>query len=150
VRTTFLVGFPTEDEKEFGELCEFVREAELDNLGVFTYSPEPDSASEPLGDPIPQEEKDRRRDFLLSIQRPIARRKLKTLTGRSVEAIVEGPCDESEHLLEGRLRSQAPEIDGRLLINDTANLDVSPGQIVRVRISKTYDYDVVGAVVRSR
>jgi ribosomal protein S12 methylthiotransferase len=106
VRTTFIVGFPGEGDAEFRELCEFVREAELDNVGAFTYSPEPGSGSEPLGDPVAAEEKERRRDFLLSLQQPIARRKLRALRGKTVEAIVEGPSDEHEYLLEGRLRSQ--------------------------------------------
>jgi ribosomal protein S12 methylthiotransferase len=147
IRTTFIVGFPGEGETEFRELCEFVRAAEFDNLGAFTYSPEPGSGSEPLGDPVGAEEKDRRKDFLLSLQRPIALRKNRTLAGRTVEAIVEGPCEETEHLLEGRLRSQAPEIDGRLLINDTGGRDVGPGDIVRVRISEAHDYDLVGEIV---
>ena len=147
IRTTFIVGFPGEGESEFRELCEFVRSAEFDNLGAFTYSPEPGSKSEPLGDPVPPEEKERRKDFLLSLQRPIARRKNRALRGRTLEAIVEGPCEETEHLLEGRLRSQAPEIDGRLLINDTAGRDVQPGQIVRVKITETHDYDLVGGIV---
>jgi ribosomal protein S12 methylthiotransferase len=147
IRTTFIVGFPGEGDAEFRELCEFVRAAEFDNLGAFTYSPEPGSGSEPLGDPIAAEEKERRRDFLLSLQRPIARRKNRALRGHTVDAIVEGPCEETEHLVEGRLRSQAPEIDGRLLINDTGGRDVQPGEIVRVRISETHDYDLVGGVV---
>jgi ribosomal protein S12 methylthiotransferase len=147
VRTTFIVGFPGEGETEFRELCEFVRSAEFDNLGAFTYSPEPGSGSEPLGDPVGAEEKDRRRDFLLSLQRPIALRKNRALRGRTIEAIVEGPCEETEHLLEGRLRSQAPEIDGRLLINDTGGRVVAPGDIVQVLISEAHDYDLVGGIV---
>ena len=148
IRTTFIVGFPSEGAEEFGELCEFVREVEFDNLGAFTYSPEPGSAAEPLGDPVPAEEKERRRDFLLSLQRPIARRKGRALAGRILEAIIEGPCEETEHLLEGRIRSQAPEIDGRLLINDTGGRDVRPGDIVSVRIAETHDYDLVGGIVQ--
>jgi ribosomal protein S12 methylthiotransferase len=147
IRTTFIVGFPGEGDSEFRELCEFVREAELDNVGVFTYSPEPGSGSEPLGDPVPPEEKDERRDFLLSLQRPIARRKNRTRIGQTLEAIVEGPCGESDQLVEGRVRSQAPEIDGRLLVNDLGGRDVRPGEIVSVRISDAYEYDLVGAVV---
>jgi ribosomal protein S12 methylthiotransferase len=147
IRTTFIVGFPGEGNAEYRELCEFVREAELDNVGVFTYSPEPGSGSEPLGDPVTAEEKERRRDFLLSLQRPIARRKNRALVGRTLEAIVEGACEETDRLLEGRLRSQAPEIDGRLLINDAGGRDVLPGEIVSVRISEAYEYDLVGAIV---
>jgi ribosomal protein S12 methylthiotransferase len=147
IRTTFIVGFPSEGEEEFRELCEFTREAEFDNLGAFTYSPEPGSASEPLGDPVPAQEKERRREFLLSLQRPIASRKNRAWKGRVVEAIVEGASEETEHLIEGRLRSQAPEIDGRLLINDTAGRILSPGDIVRVRITQTHAYDLVGHLV---
>ncbi len=147
IRTTFIVGFPGESEAEFRELCEFVRRSELDNVGVFTYSPEPGSGSEALGDPVSAEEKCRRRDILLSLQQPIARGKLRALGGRTVEAIVEGPSEESEHLVEGRLRSQAPEIDGRLLIRDAGGCDLVAGEIVPVKIEKTYDYDVVGRVV---
>jgi len=146
IRTTFIVGFPGEGEAEFGELCEFVRDVEFDNLGAFTYSPEPGSASEALGDPVPVEEKERRKDFLLSLQNPIARRKLRALRGRTVEALVEGPSDESEYLIEARLRSQAPEIDGRALITDTDGRTLSPGSLVSLRVESTYDYDVVGAV----
>ena len=147
IRTTFIVGFPGEGEAEFRQLCEFVRAAALDNMGAFTYSPEPGSDSEPLGDPVPAEEKERRKDFLLSLQRPIARGKLRALRDQTLEAMVEGPSEEVEYLLEGRLRFQAPEIDGRLLITDTGDRDVKAGQIVSVKIEKTYDYDVVGSVV---
>jgi ribosomal protein S12 methylthiotransferase len=147
IRTTFIVGFPGEGEAEFGELCEFVRDVAFDNLGAFTYSPEPGSASEALGDPVPAEEKERRKDFLLSLQRPIARRANRRLVGRTVEVLVEGPCDETEHLLEGRLRSQAPEIDGRLLINDTDGRDVAAGAIVRAEITEAHEYDLVGRIV---
>ena len=147
IRTTFIVGFPGEGEAEFAELCEFVRDVEFDNLGAFAYSPEPGSASEPLGDPVPAEEKERRKDFLLSLQRPIARKKNRALRGRVLEALVEGTCEETEDLLEGRIRSQAPEIDGRLLINDTAGRQPRSGDIVRVKISQAYDYDLVGGIV---
>jgi len=147
LRTTFIVGFPGEGEEDFRELCEFVRRVEFDNLGAFTYSAEPGSASEPLGDPVPSSEKERRRDFLLSLQRPISRKKNRKLQGRTVEALIEGSSDETEHLLEGRLRSQAPEIDGRLLINDTGGRPVRSGEIVRVEISETFDYDLVGRIV---
>jgi ribosomal protein S12 methylthiotransferase len=144
IRTTFIVGFPGEGEAEFRELCEFVRRAALDNVGAFTYSPEPGSGSEALGDPVPADEKERRKEFLLSLQQPIARARLRGLRGKVVEAIVEGPSDESEYLLEGRLRSQAPEIDGRVLITDTGGRTLFPGDLVPLEVEKTFDYDVVG------
>jgi ribosomal protein S12 methylthiotransferase len=150
IRTTFIVGFPGEGEGEFRELCQFVRRAEFDNLGAFTYSPEPGSASEALGDPVPAAEKERRKEFLLSLQQPIARRKLRALRGRRAEAIVEGPCEETAYLLEGRLKSQAPEIDGRLLFNDDGGVEPAPGEIVEVAIEETFDYDLVGAIVRAK
>ncbi len=147
VRTTFIVGFPGEGEAEFAELVRFVREAELDNVGAFTYSPEPGSASEPLGDPVPAEEKERRREFLLSVQQPISRARLRRLKGTTVPAIIEGLSEETEYLLEGRLRAQAPEIDGRLLVTDAGDRALEPGDIVRVRVENTFDYDVTGTVL---
>jgi ribosomal protein S12 methylthiotransferase len=96
---------------------------------------------------VPAAEKERRKDFLLSLQQPISRGKLRALRGRTVEAIVEGPSEESEYLLEGRLRTQAPEIDGRLLITDAGTRPPAPGAIVAVRIEKTFDYDVTGTVL---
>jgi len=150
IRTTFIVGFPGESEGDFGALVEFVREAELDNVGAFAYSPEPGSGSERLGDPVPSEEKQKRIDFVMSIQRSISRGRLRALRGRTVDAIVEGPSEETEYLLEGRLRSQAPEIDGRLLITDADGRTLRPGEVVRVKIEKTFDYDLAGAVVAAR
>ncbi len=147
VRTTFIVGFPGEGEAEFAELVRFVREAELDNVGAFTYSPEPGSASEPLGDPVPAEEKERRREFLLSVQQPISRARLRRLKGTTVPAIIEGLSEETEYLLEGRLRAQAPEIDGRLLVTDAGDRALAPGEVVRVRVENTFDYDVTGTVL---
>jgi ribosomal protein S12 methylthiotransferase len=96
---------------------------------------------------VAAEEKEERRDFLLSLQRPIARRKNRARIGQTLEAIVEGPCEETDQLVEGRVRSQAPEIDGRLLLNDLGGRDVRPGEIVSVRISAAYEYDLVGAIV---
>ena len=150
IRTTFIVGFPGETEEDFGTLVEFVREASLDNVGAFAYSPEPGSGSEGLGDPIPAEEKQQRIDFVMSIQRSISRGRLRARKGSTVEAIVEGASEETEYLLEGRLRSQAPEIDGRLLITDAGGRSLRPGDVVPVKIEKTFDYDLAGAVVAAR
>ena len=78
------------------------------------------------------------------------RGRLRALRGQTLDAIVEGPSEETEYLLEGRLRSQAPEIDGRLLITDSGGRTLRPGDVVPVKIEKTFDYDLAGAVVAAR
>ena len=148
LRTTFIVGFPGEGEEEFGEVVRFVREVEFDHLGAFTYSPEPGSASEPLGDPVSAGEKARRRDFLLSVQQQISRKRNRARVGKTFEAIVEGPSTETELLLEGRLAGQAPGIDSRLLVNDVApGVDLRLPGFARVKITEGHEYDLVGRVL---
>ncbi len=148
LRTTFIVGFPTESDADFAELVSFVREVELDHLGVFPYSPEPGSGAEPLGDPVPAAVKEERVGTLMELQRKISRARNRALKGQVLDAIVEGPADESELLLAGRLKRQAPEIDGRLLLNDAPEgFEPLPGSIVRVKVTSAHDYDLVGRVV---
>jgi len=150
IRTTFITGFPGETEADFQETLSFVKEMELDNLGVFTYSPEPGSGAESLGDPVPAEVKAERRDTILAAQQPIARAKNKAKKGKVFEAILEGPCTETDLLLEGRLREQAPEIDGRLLVNDVPEgWTPAIGEIVKVKITGAHEYDLVGKVLPS-
>ncbi|MCE7960030.1 MAG: 30S ribosomal protein S12 methylthiotransferase RimO [Acidobacteria bacterium ACB2] len=148
LRTTFITGFPGETEAEFEELLSFVADAGLDNVGAFTYSPEPGSGAEPLGDPVPQEVKEERKARLLAVQRPVSLAKSRALVGKTVEALLEGPARETDLLLEGRLRGQAPEIDGRLLVNEVpAGWEPRAGCLVKVRVTRAHDYDVVGRVV---
>ena len=148
LRSTFIVGFPGEGEAEIEELLAFVEHAELDHLGVFAYSPEPGSGAEGLGDPVPAEVKAERCAAVMEVQRGISRRRNRSLRGRVHDAILEGVSSESEHLLEGRLARQAPEIDGRLYVNAVPNGFVPrPGAVVRVRVTDAHDYDLVGRVV---
>lgn len=148
LRTTFIAGFPSEDQADFEELLAFVREAEFDHLGVFPYSPEPGSGAEGLGDPVPAEVKAERCTAVMEAQREISRRKNRALKGKVHEAILEGTSSESELLLEGRLKRQAPEIDGKLLINDVPEGFVPrSGSIVKVRVTEAHDYDLVGRIV---
>lgn len=150
LRTTFITGFPGETEAEFDELLSFLADAELDNVGAFTYSPEPGSGAEPLGDPVPQEVKEERKARLLEAQRPISLAKNRALVGQTVEALLEGPARETDLLLEGRLRGQAPEIDGRLLVNEVpSGWEPRAGCLVKVRVTRAHDYDLVGRVVAS-
>ena len=148
LRSTFIVGFPGEEKKDFLELMSFVKDVAFDNLGIFTYSPEPGSGAEPLGDPISFEEKSSRRDTLMEVQQKISLSKNRAKRGRIFDALLEGPSGETEMLLEARISGQAPEIDGRVLINDVPEgWTPRVGEIVRVKITKAHAYDLVGRVV---
>ncbi|MCD4750079.1 MAG: 30S ribosomal protein S12 methylthiotransferase RimO [Thermoanaerobaculales bacterium] len=146
VRTTFIVGFPGEGDAEYEELETFVRKVEFDHLGVFTYSWQEENPGSELGDPVPEEVKKTRLARLMEVQQPIALAWNQDLVGRTLPAIVEGPLKEMELLTAARLARQAPEIDGRLLINDGA---ADAGSLVEVEITEAHPYDVVGRMVRT-
>jgi len=150
LRTSFIVGFPGETEADFRELCEFVRAAEFDWMGVFCYSDEETSQSFALDGKVDEEMIVERRERLMAIQKKISRKRLRRFLGRRVEALVEGASKESELVWEARLEGMAPEIDGKLFLNDiqTEDGDVArPGEIATVEIVETHDYDLVGRVV---
>ncbi|MGZ6989460.1 MAG: 30S ribosomal protein S12 methylthiotransferase RimO, partial [Thermoanaerobaculia bacterium] len=148
LRSTFIVGFPGEEERDFLEVKEFLEAVRFENAGVFTYSPEPGSGAEPLGDPIPLEEKSSRRDRLMEVQQKICLSKNRAKRGRTFDALLEGPSGETEMLLEARLAGQAPEIDGRVLVNDVPEgWTPRVGEIVRVKITEAHPYDLVGKIV---
>jgi len=144
LRTTLIVGFPGEDESEFQELLEFVAAARFDHLGVFCYSWQEENPGAGLGDPVPEQIKAQRRDRVLAAQQAISLEHNRALVGRILPAIVAGPLAEMELLTEGRLQRQAPEIDGRLLINDGT---AAPGSLVEVEVTGAHPYDVVGRLV---
>jgi ribosomal protein S12 methylthiotransferase len=145
LRTTFIVGFPGEGETEFAELMRFIEKIRFDHLGVFTYSWQEENPGADLGDPVPEEEKQRRHQLVMETQQHISLEANRRLVGSMMPALVAGPLPEMELLLEARLRGQAPEIDGRLLINDGV---ASPGSMVEVEITEAHPYDVVGRLVR--
>lgn len=144
VRTTFIVGFPGEGDEEFAELCRFVEEVGFDHLGVFAYSFQEENPGAHLGDPIPQEVKEARRDKLLSLQRRLSRRRLRAFVGREATVLVDGPSPEHPWVMQGRLATQAPEVDGVVVLSGGP---VAPGDFVRVRITSSADYDLVGEVL---
>ncbi len=147
IRTTLMVGFPGETEKEFEELMDFVREAQFDRLGVFTYSDEDAAASHALGGKIAEDVKKARRDRLMQLQSKLARKKNRELLGKTLPVLVEGVSRETEWLWTGRLSTQAPEVDGVVYLNDGIHEGIRPGDIMSVRISQVHEYDLVGAVV---
>ncbi len=144
LRTTFIVGFPGETAEHFDHLLDFVRQARFDHLGAFVYSPEPGTPGAELAQTVPAATARRRYQRLLEIQEPIALERRRALVGRTLEVLVEGACDETEHLLQGRHHGMAPEIDGRLLINDGL---APPATLAEVEITDAYADDLVGRVV---
>jgi ribosomal protein S12 methylthiotransferase len=148
LRTSFIVGFPGETEKEFNELCDFVREAQFDWMGAFSYSDQEGASAYSLGKKLSTAEIERRRKHLMSIQRQISKRKKKALVGREFDLLLEGEAEESELLLEGRTQMHAPEIDGKVFINDVPEeLNPTPGQFYRCQITEAHDYDLVAKLV---
>jgi ribosomal protein S12 methylthiotransferase len=145
LRTTMIVGFPGEGEVEMQELAEFVTEIRFDHLGVFTYSWQEENPGAELGDPVSEAEKQDRRSQILEIQQAISQEKNRSLVGSVMPAMVSGPLAEMELLTEGRLQRQAPEIDGRLLINDGT---AAAGSLIEAEITEAHPYDLVGRVVR--
>lgn len=118
LRTSFIVGFPGETEDDFRILCDFVRAAEFDWLGVFAYSDEETAESFHLDGKVEEETIARRRDELMSLQRKISARRRKAMVGRTVTAMLEGPSRESELVWEARTEGMAPEIDGKVYVTD--------------------------------
>ena len=148
IRTTFIVGFPGETDADFDELMGFIKDVEFDNLGVFTYSDEEECEAYPLSDKVPAKVARARQSKLMQEQAKIAKRKNKSMIGKQIKVLLEGPSKESELLLQGRSEGQAPEIDGVVLINDMPeNFDAQPGKFVTVEITEAAGYDLVGGIV---
>ncbi len=148
LRTSFIVGFPGETEAEFEELCAFVRAAEFDWMGVFTYSDQEGAAAHAFGAKVRESEARRRQRRLMQVQKQISRRKKRPLVGRSFDVLLEGPSEESDLLWEGRTPMHAPEIDGKLYISDFGPLkNPRPGDFHRCEIIQAHHYDLVGRLV---
>ena len=148
LRTTMIVGFPGETRDDFLELLRFCREIEFDRLGVFAYSEEEDTLARKLMPKVPAQTAERRRRALMEQQAIIAKRKNRELIGREFPILVEGPSQESELLLQGRLESQAPEIDGVCLINNSKVEEVKSGEFRTIRITRVLEHDLLGTIVR--
>jgi ribosomal protein S12 methylthiotransferase len=143
LRTTMIVGFPGESEEEFRSLLAFVAEARFDHLGVFAYSHEEGTPAFGLTDDVPAEAKEERRGRLMELQQDIAFRHNAERIGARLELLVEGAHPETEHLLVGRTRGQALDVDGQVLVND----GVAPsGTFTTVEITDTAGYDLVGRI----
>ncbi len=144
LRSSFIVGFPGEDDRAFNELCRFVTGQALHHLGVFTYSHEEGTTAYALDDSVAGEVKEERKLRLLEIQQEVSRKKLAQNIGKTFDVLVEGVHPETELLLRGRHQGQAPEVDGEVFVTEGT---WQPGDIIPVTIEETFDYDMAGRVM---
>ena len=150
IRTSFIVGFPGETEQDFQVLCDFVQAAEIDWLGVFSYSDEEGAAAFKF---VPESKVakrtiESRRRKLMRLQQKISIRKKAEWIGREVDLLVEGESEETELLWEGRTILHAPEIDGKVFINDFGPHEtLVPGTFYRAEITESHDYDLVARIL---
>jgi ribosomal protein S12 methylthiotransferase len=148
VRTTFITGFPGETDEDFSELMTFVKNVEFDRVGVFTYSDEEGTPAFDLPNKVDPKIAKRRRHQLMKAQSKIAKRKHDAMIGETVQVMFEGESAESDLLWQGRLETQAPDIDGCVLINDAPEGVIpTAGQMVDVLIGETQEYDLVGRIL---
>src|SRR5271170_2019874 len=148
LRTSFIVGFPGETEKEFEELCDFAREAQFDWMGTFSYSDQEGADAYGLDEKLSPREIERRRKHLMGIQRQISKKKKKALVGQEFDLLLEGTSEETELLMEGRTSMHAPEIDGKVFVNDfPEEMDPQSGEFYRCQITEAHDYDLVARIL---
>jgi ribosomal protein S12 methylthiotransferase len=148
VRTTFITGFPGETDADFEELLSFVRNVEFDRVGVFTYSDEEGTPAYELPDKVEAKIAKQRRGRVMKEQARISRTRNRAKIGTRVRVMFEGESNESDLLWQGRMETQAPDIDGCILINDAPEGFVpSPGELVNVLITEAQEYDLVGKIV---
>ena len=143
IRTTMLVGFPGETEEDVAKVVDSLTAWELDHVGVFQYQDEEGSMAAGLPHKVADEEKEARARRVMATQATISAQRQQRFVGRVEPVLIEGVSGESELLLEGRTRFQAPEIDGCVYITSG---QVNPGDIVAVRITEAHTYDLVGEV----
>ncbi|HEY1924385.1 MAG TPA: 30S ribosomal protein S12 methylthiotransferase RimO [Candidatus Acidoferrum sp.] len=150
LRTSFIAGFPGETEADFDELCNFVKAANLDWMGVFEYSDVDNAGSFGLDAKVHPELIAERREKLMAIQKRISREKLRGFKGRTANALVEGPSKDNPLVWEARLEGMAPDIDGKIYLTDIelpTGDTATAGDAARVEITKTDAYDLIGRVV---
>jgi ribosomal protein S12 methylthiotransferase len=148
LRTAFIVGYPGETEKEFEELCDFVRAAEFDWMGTFAYSDQEGATAHGQEGKHSLQEIECRRKHLMQIQKKISKRKKKALRGKQFDILLEGASEESDLLLEARSEMHAPEIDGKLYVADVPDgITLTPGEFYRAEITEAHDYELVARIL---
>ncbi|MGA2249317.1 30S ribosomal protein S12 methylthiotransferase RimO [Terracidiphilus sp.] len=148
LRTSFIVGFPGESLRDFELLEEFITEAKFDWLGVFNYSDEEGSKAHALDAKVPKRTIEARKRRLMKLQQGISKRARQEWVGREAVVLVEGESEETPLLWEGRTQFHAPEIDGKVYINDFGDLEaLEAGRFYRAKITEAHEYDVVARII---
>jgi ribosomal protein S12 methylthiotransferase len=148
LRTSFIVGFPGESLRDFEVLEQFIGEARFDWLGVFSYSHEEGSQAYSLDAQVPKRTIEARKRRLMKLQQSISKRAKQQWVGREVTVLAEGSSEETDLLWEGRTQFHAPEIDGKVYINDFGDLEtLEAGRFYKAEITEAHEYDVVARVV---
>jgi ribosomal protein S12 methylthiotransferase len=150
LRTSFIVGFPGETEEDYKQLEAFITAAQIDWLGVFTYSDEEGAAAFELASELKVSKRtiEARRRKLMKLQQKISAKSKAKWIGREIDLLVEGPSEETDLLWEGRTPLHAPEIDGKVFINDFGPHEaLVPGSFYRAEITESHDYDVVARIL---
>ena len=147
IRTSIIVGFPGETEEDFNILLEGVKAARFNHLGIFRYSDEEGTPAFKLQPKISQDVIDERFDILYETQKEIVQELNAVYVGQTIQVLVEGEHEETELLVQGRHAGQAPDIDGKVIINDFSGKAISVGELVNVKITEVLDYDLVGAII---
>jgi ribosomal protein S12 methylthiotransferase len=148
LRTSFIVGFPGESPRDFEVLEEFIGEAKFDWLGVFNYSDEEGSGAFSLDIKVPKRTIESRKRRLMKLQQSISKRRKQQWLGRELVVLAEGESEETPLLWEARTQFHAPEIDGKVYLNDFGALEsLEPGRFYKAEITEAHEYDVVARVV---
>lgn len=145
IRTTLIVGFPGETEEHFNNLIDFIKEIKFDKLGVFQYSKEEDTPAYNLPNHVADEEKERRKNYVMEVQQNISSEKLQSHIGRVLETVIEEKVPNEKDTYSGRTYIDCYEIDGVIFFNSTKEL--TKGNFVNVRVTHSSDYDLIGEIV---
>ncbi len=141
IRTSFIVGFPGESEKEYNELYDFIKEAKFERMGVFTYSQEEGTKAFNFSPQIPQKLKEERFEEIMRLQQNVAKEVNSKFLGKILDVLIEEKNEDDKNVFLGRSQYDAPEVDGLVYVN---RKKAKPGDIIKVKITDTYEYDLVG------
>ena len=144
LRTTLITGFPGETQEDHEELMEFVDQMEFERLGVFTYSPEEDTAAAKMPDQIDEEVKEERQAELMELQQDIVFEQAEDMIGRELLVMIEGKvADENAYV--GRTYRDAPNVDGLIFVN--TDVELMSGDFARVKVTGAVEYDLIGELI---